>query len=217
MVLGQQAFQRGDWGEAVAAFQAAADLGADTADLHFHLGNAWYRMGQQGHAALAFEKALRRQPGNDDASANLHLVRTEARATVADPGFVQRVGESVSPDDAGIALLLALSLACTFWVGRSLFGRWRWLARSAAFVALCATLAAGFATFASWQVRQQGWAVVLEAGPVLHAPDPGARQIAAAARAQRLQILQRVGGFARVELPSGATGFVPLEQVGFID
>lgn len=217
VALGQRAFERGDYGEAVAAFRAAVDLGADSADVHLHLGNAWYRMGQEGQAALAFEKALRHRPGDDDARANLALVRNETRATAGTPGFAQKVGERVSPDDVGVGLLVASSLACSFWFARRLAGKWKGLATAAAALCLVLALASGGATWASWQVRQQGWAVELEGGAVLHAPEPSSRPIATATEAQRLQVVGKVGEYVKVRLPSGATGFVPVERIGAID
>ena len=48
---------------------------AEHADLYYNLGNAYYRMGEVGHAVWAYEKGLQFEPRNDDIKHNLELVK----------------------------------------------------------------------------------------------------------------------------------------------
>lgn len=58
------------------------------ADLYYNLGNAYYRMGEVGHAVWAYEKGLQFEPRNDDIKHNLELVNTRVQDRITMPdGF----------------------------------------------------------------------------------------------------------------------------------
>ena len=104
---GNDAYGRGDYGAAVAAYEQALAAGADSADVLHNLGTALYRAGQMGRAALAGERALRRDPSHELARHNLELVRAQGRdaALVGEEPFFLRLGQRVDPDLAGAGLL----------------------------------------------------------------------------------------------------------------
>ncbi len=63
--------------EAAADYESLIEGGFGTADVHYNLGNARYKLGEQGRAVLAYERALRIEPGHEDARANLAYVREQ--------------------------------------------------------------------------------------------------------------------------------------------
>jgi len=199
-----QAYLAGEYGAAIARYEAALGAGADGADLWFNLGNAYYRAGQHGRAALAFERALRRSPGDAAARENLELVRGQSEAAHVAPRepFFDRVGGRVDPDAAAAALVVCWSLACTAWLVRRLLRNTlaRALAATGLAVLLLATAAAAATVAATWQVRGAGQAVVVEAGEVLHAPDPSAARVFTAPEGLKLESDRRIGTFAHVRL-----------------
>jgi tetratricopeptide (TPR) repeat protein len=201
---GNEAYAAGNYGAAIAAYEAALEAGADGADLWFNLGNAFYRAGEHGRAVLAFERVLRRDPGASDARDNLELVRSQTEAAQVQPreAFVGRVGSRVDPDAAAAALVVCWSLACTAWLLRRLArGHAARLACTIALAVLLAGTAAATATAAAtWHVRAAGQAIVVEAGSVLRAPEPSAPQIFAAPEGIRLVSDRRIGDWAHVRL-----------------
>jgi tetratricopeptide (TPR) repeat protein len=59
------------------------------ADLYFNLGNAYYRMGEVGHAVWAYEKGLQFEPRNRDIKHNLEITNTRVKDRIDFPdGFV---------------------------------------------------------------------------------------------------------------------------------
>lgn len=54
-------------------------------DLYLNLGNAYYRMGELGHAIWAYEKGTSLSPRNGDLNYNLNFVRTQVRDRILPP------------------------------------------------------------------------------------------------------------------------------------
>lgn len=219
LAAGEAAYRAGDWGTAIAAWNAAREAGADGADLWFNLGNALYRAGQKGRAAAAFEKALRRDPDHADARANLELVRSQTDALVGGAPFLDRVGERISVDTAGAVLLLCWSLACTALIARRFLrgGVARLVFAVVAGVLLVASLGAGVATWSAWNVRHAGWAVVIEPGQLLHAPEPTSEVVGQAHEAMRLRAVGKLGGYARIAMPAGGSAWIDRSRIEPID
>ncbi|MDA0312354.1 MAG: tetratricopeptide repeat protein, partial [Gemmatimonadetes bacterium] len=73
---GNQLYQEGDYEGAVDAYEIVLASGHESADLHYNLGNAYFKGGQLGRSILAWERALDRAPGDPDIRANLDLARS---------------------------------------------------------------------------------------------------------------------------------------------
>ena len=72
---GNEAYQAGDFAAAIDAYVAVLEAGFESADLHYNLGNAYFKAGDLGRAILAWERARVRAPGDADVEANLELAR----------------------------------------------------------------------------------------------------------------------------------------------
>ena len=68
------AYDKGNYQEAARLYQATIDSLGSTSDLYYNLGNAQYRNGKLAKAILGYERALRLDPANEDARANLKFV-----------------------------------------------------------------------------------------------------------------------------------------------
>lgn len=211
-----EAYRAGDYATAAALYEAAIDAGADGADVHFNLGNALYRAGEVGRAALAFERALRRDPGDAGARANLALVRGESAG--APLTLLDRIGARVDPGDAAAILLAAWSLACAVWILRRVLrrGALRVVATAALIALLVASASAGVATFAGWRLREAGWAVVVAPGEARRAPEPGADPVAPLQEGARVRAERRLGAWALVRFDGGA-GWIEAARIEPID
>lgn len=114
--LGQQAFKAEDYAGAARAFDnpawraaaryrkgdfagAATDLKDDDSDQgHYNRGNALARQGQLTAAVAAYDEALKRAPGNDDAKFNKDLVAKQLREQQQKQP-PQQPGQSRPPDE----------------------------------------------------------------------------------------------------------------------
>ncbi len=219
---GNDAYGRGDYGAAVAAYEQALAAGADSADVLHNLGNALYRAGQMGRAALAYERALRREPSHELARHNLQLVRAQGRdaALVGAEPFFLRLGQRVDPDLAGAGLLGGWYLFAGLLLARRRVaaGIPRLALLVAALVALALASASGVATWASHRVREGGWSVVVaDEASVREQPEGEAKVAFQVHEGLKVRQAGRVAGFAKIELPSGLSGWVEAGALERID
>jgi tetratricopeptide (TPR) repeat protein len=83
-----KAYQAGKYEEAKVDYLQLVRTGQFSADLFYNLGNAWFKLGDQGRAILNYERALLLNPRLDEAEANLRsvlkLAGNDEQATLRD-------------------------------------------------------------------------------------------------------------------------------------
>ncbi len=67
-------YQSGSYEQALERYNSIILNGKESADLYYNMGNAAYRSNSIGHAILYYEKALKLEPGHEDALNNLEFV-----------------------------------------------------------------------------------------------------------------------------------------------
>lgn len=75
-IKADSAYKKGDYGKAVDIYKRLLKQGED-ASVFYNLGNAYYRSEELGKAILAYERALKLEPGNRDIRFNLEFVRSQ--------------------------------------------------------------------------------------------------------------------------------------------
>lgn len=78
-----QLYDEGRFEEARQLYREQAVRGPWSANLFYNLGDAEYRTGEMGRAALNFERALALEAGHVEARANLHWLREKTGAKVS--------------------------------------------------------------------------------------------------------------------------------------
>ena len=79
-----QSYVEGRFEEAIEQYEALARAGVAHEDLYYNLGNAYFRAGQVGPAIYNYERALRIDPGMDDARHNMEVAREVVSERVVD-------------------------------------------------------------------------------------------------------------------------------------
>jgi tetratricopeptide (TPR) repeat protein len=107
---GNEAYQSGDYQEAVRQYEALVTGGLRHEALYYNLGNAYYRLAAReddklGRAIYNYERALRVDPGFDDARFNLEVAREAVAGKIAD-----RL-EEAERDPAWVRIVTSLSIA----------------------------------------------------------------------------------------------------------
>jgi tetratricopeptide (TPR) repeat protein len=82
------AYDAARYDEAAALWLKAGDFADLTADTLYNVGNAFYRAGSPGHAALYYRRALARDPGHQEARQNLRFIeRKHGAITIQRPEY----------------------------------------------------------------------------------------------------------------------------------
>ncbi len=76
IIRGNQAYNEGQYDEAIAAYEAVIESGYEAAELYYNLGNAWFKLDNMPGSILYYEKARRMAPENEDISYNLSLANS---------------------------------------------------------------------------------------------------------------------------------------------
>ena len=85
---GNRRYQAGDFEGALEAYSSILAAGFDSGDLQYNLGNTHFKLGRLGPAVLAYERARRAMPGDENVLANLDLARSLTADEITPlPGF----------------------------------------------------------------------------------------------------------------------------------
>ncbi|MDA3865945.1 MAG: tetratricopeptide repeat protein [Salinivirgaceae bacterium] len=79
------AYSNQQYDKAVMYYQQVLDHGITSADLHYNLGNAWYKQNRTAEAILHYEKALKYNPKHSDARFNLELANNRITDRITPP------------------------------------------------------------------------------------------------------------------------------------
>jgi tetratricopeptide (TPR) repeat protein len=217
---GNQLYQQGDFAGAVEAYEAVRSAGFESADLHYNLGNAYFKSGELGRAILEWERALVLAPGTPDATANLELARSiTADAVEPLPRFWLFAALSwwvrLVPRGLLIALVAGAWLVTCGGVVLRVWARSpdarrlaTWLAAAAAAVVLVFGTNLGVREL---RLGQPERGVILAASvPVRSAPaEQDDLTLFEIHEGTRVRIDQRTGEWAEVVLDDGKVGWVP--------
>src|SRR5256886_8061056 len=106
-----QEYAQGHFAEAISGYEALVRTGQWSANLFYDLGNAYFRVGDFGHAILNYERALALEPHHPETQANLRIARDEARALELQPGWPEHSLRFATVNQYTIAAAIA------FWLG----------------------------------------------------------------------------------------------------
>ena len=93
--------QVGIWQDSLTLWRQASAVTEPSAASRLNLGHALFQAGRRAEAAVAFQEALRLEPGNPRAYVNLALL-AQARSDLAEAERLLRAGLALAPRDARI-------------------------------------------------------------------------------------------------------------------
>jgi tetratricopeptide (TPR) repeat protein len=212
---GNELYDAGKFVDAAAAF---AKIEPKTANVHFNLGNAWYRQDKLGRAVLEYERARQLAPRDPDVLANLRFAQQRLGVVEANVSskpvtrFLQNALASRTPAEWGryeVAALWLTVLSLAGWMWRP---RWR-----TGFVIVAVAAALGWAVAAvalSARLSAAPAAVVLaDKAEARFAPLPDSTVHFQAVEGTRVLVREDRGSWLFVERADGQQGWVLAEKV----
>ncbi len=221
---GNAAYLSGDVGRALSAWEALASEGVLSPELETNLGAGYLRQGKRGLAALHLERALFLDPGDDDARTDLVEVRrgnVDKLEGDAEDGGTETLVRLLSPLPGTFAAFLLLAAWGAAWIllgVRLLLAVSRWTAFASAgcfaLAALAALVTWGAAT--ARHLALQRAVVVSPSAPAREGPGEKNASRFEVHEGTTVRVEDEEGGFRRVKLANGLTGWVPAGAVEMV-
>lgn len=222
---GNDAFLRGDYAAAAAAYEQLDRQQAVSADLYYNLGVTYFRLGRLGPAIWAFERALVVAPDDEDARFNLGQARKLADQRAHDKleGIEReplwaRVVTYFSPSTE-VWLFCGLYLGCfaLLFIRRRMAEDSRLAVSTGAAVLGGAAVLAGALLLGRLELDRIPYAVVLpDTIAVKEGADSTFRTNFQVHAGLRVRVLDREQDWVRVRLANGLEGFVRAEDLGLL-
>ena len=204
-------YAAGHFAEAVKGYEALAKEHHWSASLFYDLGNAYFRVGDSGHAILNYERALALQPAQPEAQANLRLVRDQSRAIELARSWPEEHLAFLTSDQYAILAAVAF-WGAAFILGGLFFAKRRSVVWIFTLVLLCAIAAGSVFAISAFETGSAGRDVAIvtaqkvqarlataeNAGTVLVLP-PGSE----------IKILSTRGQWSYAALPNDLRGWIP--------
>lgn len=213
-----EAYAAENWQQALDAYKQIEESGYESADLCFNAGNAYFKMGDNAHAILYYEKALKLDPGHPDATNNLAVANQFTLDKIeAVPEFilaskVRSVGYVFSADgwailSLGFVVLCAL-LLLIFKMAHN--GRNRKTAFILAAVALLFAITSFIFSISlkNSAVEADCAIVMTPVSSVKSSPSNGGNAIFVLHEGTKVKLLDQVGEWTRIEIADGRQGWL---------
>jgi tetratricopeptide (TPR) repeat protein len=209
-----QEYAQGHFKEAISGYEALVRAGQWSANLFYDLGNAYFRVGDFGHAVLNYERALALERHHPEATANLQIVRDEAHALELQQSLPQRYLQFASVNEYSIAAAIALWLAM-FAIVMLIFAR----RRSATLIAtlMLYVLVSAVAIYAVYTLERgsNGSALAIVTGKNVQArlaTADTANSVLALPPGTEVKILSTRGDWIYAALPNDLRGWIPAKD-----
>lgn len=222
--VGDSAYANGNYAEAISVYENLLENIGESSELHYNLGNAYYKAENIAKAILAYERALLLNPGDEDIAFNLQLARSKTVDKVAPTykffiiEWTENIVNLASMQTwcvAGIIffiMLLVLSLAFLF--GKSIIIRK--VCFFSALVCLFITLFANFAAMHLYHyLTERTDAIVLQPSVTAKStPSNTGTDLFVIHEGRKVKISDdSMQGWKEIELEDGNIGWIPAESI----
>ena len=223
-VKANASYEQGDWAGALKTYEEISDLGLESAQLYYNMGNSYYRQGELAKAVLYYERALKLDPSFEDAMYNLDYVNGQLHDKIETvPEFfvkewLRTLSQQMSSNSWAVTflVLLAVTLALFLVFRLSDSIAWRRVGFFTSIVTLLFMLAAF--SFSTWQKNDymsHDEAVVMV--PVTAAKSsPSAdnsTDLFVLHEGTKVKILERTEKWANVSLVDGRQGWMKTSDI----
>lgn len=217
------AYMAGDFAAAADGYEQLLTSGYSSAEVHYNLGNAYFKSGRVAPSILHFERALKLAPNDEDIAFNLKLVQltTKDRIETMPELFFISWWKSLLralPMDvwawSGVASLLVVLLCLTAFRFSNAVAVRQVLFYSALLTGLWG-LFSGYAAQQQYRrLMNDDRAVVMRPTVnVKSAPEQGGKDLFVVHEGLVVQVTETIGGYYRIRLADGNVGWVLKETV----
>ena len=213
------AYEQGDWTGAIDSYDAILDLGLESAQLYYNIGNAYYRQDELAKAVLYYERAVKLDPSFTDARYNMDFVNSQLHDKIETvPEFfvkdwLRSVSQIMSSNAWAVAFLLLLAVTLTLFLIFRLSASiaWRRVGFFAGLVTLLLMLSA--LAFSIWQkndhARHDEAVVMVTVTAVKSSPSSDkSTDLFILHEGTKVKILEKTGSWTNISLADGRQGWI---------
>ena len=221
-----QDYTAGEYQSALEKYLSIEASGKTSDKLCYNIGNAYFKAGDLGHSVLYYEKALKLNPGYADAQFNLDIARESVQDKIeVVPEFILKkwvkdFAHGLSSDGwavlALVSAMLALALLLCFkFAGRTGIRRLSFILAMAA--ALMFVVSVLFAFDLRGDVTSEDSGIVmLPVSSVKSSPADNGKSVFILHEGTKVEILDRLGDWVKVEIADGRQGWMPASDMEVI-
>jgi len=170
--------------------------------IFYNIGNCYYRLGDLPRAHLYYLKAKRLNPRDKNINYNISVVREMLKLKKGEKGFIVRITEFFTKRELRfiiVVLNFILVLSAFIWISsRREFFFWL-IPFSLIFLLFSAVI-----LYTKCEFEKPGkWGVLVESASVLSGPSQTYKIIAEVPAGMDVEILEKEGDFALINLPTG--------------
>jgi len=213
-------YERGDFGGALAGFEAIKTAGIRSAVVYFNLGNCYYRQDQLGRSIANYRRALLVAPRDGDARTNLRLARASVyggdSTATRSPGLSTLPLGLASPRRVQALFYVAYYLGAVFFLAvLFLGGKLRRRAFYGLVVALVvAGVAFGLSRYAVSKLASVSEAVVVvDRAELKSGPGNAFEEISVLPDGAEVSLRAKSGMWVEVALPGGEVGWLRQDEL----
>ncbi|MBQ9586898.1 MAG: hypothetical protein IJR26_03425 [Bacteroidales bacterium] len=215
---GNAAYDSGDYQGAAELYEAVREAGWQSWELHYNMGNAYYRLEEMGPSVLNYERALRLAPNKRMVKENLALARSKTVDNIEELPrmFLVEWGSAVvhllTPRGWRTVLVVLIALLSAagsiFFISKDYRMR-RWTFIAGAVLLVLIIISAVDATIAAKNVTYKGEAIVMEPLLVVKgSPDPKSVDKFVLHEGTKVRITERQDKWWHVEIADGKNGWI---------
>ena len=214
-------YQKEDYAGAIEHYKKIIDMGYESGELHFNLGNAYFKTGNLGRSILHYEKARKLLPKDKDLQHNLNLVSMRIADKIETPRlaiwkFFDRVVEYFAVNALGMVTLIlfivTLGMASIYlYLSRGIAKKLTFYGSFAIFVIFLFFGSIFTTRIVRLETIHEG-VILVDKVEILSAPDEGAKGLFALHEGVKIRINQVISGWAEISLADGKKGWVKIES-----
>jgi tetratricopeptide (TPR) repeat protein len=217
------AYFKGDYASAVAAYEQIERQDVISADLYYNLGVAYFRLGSLGRAIWAFERAAALDPDAEDARFNLtqarklaeRRTRDKIEGAERDPAWIRLVTSIPTSTQTWLFVSLYLGVFALLFLRRRASVDTRAPLSAGAAILAFATLLAGLVLVGRVALDQVPFAIVLpDSVAVKEGADPNYRTSFDLHAGLRVRLLEQDHDWVKIRLANGLEGWVRMQDLG---
>ena len=214
-----EAFAAEQWQNALNYYQMIEGENLESADLYYNIGNTYFKLGDNAHAILYYERALKLDPAHADAAHNLDIVRQLTLDKIdAVPDFIlvswfRSLRQGLSADawawiTLGLLAIVGLLLTLFRNAGSPAL-------RKVSFIVACVFVVLTVFTFIFSLLqkraltRQDSAIVTAPVCSVKSSPADGGKTVFVLHEGTKIRLLDNVGDFAKISIADGRQGWAP--------